>query len=179
MARLPAWYLQEGDAARPSYATCRRALAHMPELEPVYDQLVELAGGGELDARLLSLYRPPGFIVGCSQGAWTAAAGARAQVRLPGRPARGHRCLTEWGDRRVIGMSDCLWGLLDGLNDRGLAVSLTFGGRRDVGRRLRDPARPPLPARDLRHGGAARAALVRIPVHAPRTSRCWTAPAPT
>jgi predicted choloylglycine hydrolase len=30
----------------------------------------------------------------------------------------------------VIGMSDCNWGLLDGINADGLAVSLTFGGRR-------------------------------------------------
>ena len=30
-------------------------------------------------------------------------------------------------------MSDCLWGLLDGMNDAGLAVSLTFGGRRALG----------------------------------------------
>jgi predicted choloylglycine hydrolase len=30
-------------------------------------------------------------------------------------------------------MSDCLWGLLDGMNDGGLAVSLTFGGRRVLG----------------------------------------------
>jgi predicted choloylglycine hydrolase len=30
-------------------------------------------------------------------------------------------------------MSDCLWGLLDGMNDVGLAVSLTFGGRRVLG----------------------------------------------
>ena len=30
-------------------------------------------------------------------------------------------------------MSDCLWGLLDGMNERGLAVSLTFGGRRVLG----------------------------------------------
>ena len=36
-------------------------------------------------------------------------------------------------ERRVIGMSDCLWGLLDGMNDAGLAVSLTFGGRRALG----------------------------------------------
>jgi predicted choloylglycine hydrolase len=36
-------------------------------------------------------------------------------------------------ERRVIGMSDCLWGLLDGMNDAGLAVSLTFGGRRVLG----------------------------------------------
>jgi hypothetical protein len=32
--------------------------------------------------------------------------------------------------RRVIGSSDCLWGLLDGMNDGGLAISLAFGGRR-------------------------------------------------
>ena len=43
----------------------------MPELVPTYERLVELAGGDELAARLLSLYRPPGFVVGCSQGAWT------------------------------------------------------------------------------------------------------------
>ena len=30
-------------------------------------------------------------------------------------------------------MSDCLWGLLDGMNDAGLAVSLTFGGRPVLG----------------------------------------------
>jgi predicted choloylglycine hydrolase len=30
-------------------------------------------------------------------------------------------------------MSDCLWGLLDGMNEDGLAVSLTFGGRRVLG----------------------------------------------
>ena len=48
-----AWYLQEGDAARPSYAACRRTLEeHMPELMPVYEKLVELAGGGDLAARL-------------------------------------------------------------------------------------------------------------------------------
>ena len=37
------------------------------------------------------------------------------------------------GDRRVLGTSDMLWGLLDGMNEDGLAVSLTFGGRPDVG----------------------------------------------
>jgi predicted choloylglycine hydrolase len=35
--------------------------------------------------------------------------------------------------RRVIGVSDCLWGLLDGMNEDGLAVSLTFGGRQVLG----------------------------------------------
>ena len=35
--------------------------------------------------------------------------------------------------RRVVGTEDCGWGLLDGVNDAGLAVSLTFGGRPQVG----------------------------------------------
>jgi predicted choloylglycine hydrolase len=30
------------------------------------------------------------------------------------------------GRRRVLGTSDMLWGLLDGMNEDGLAVSLTF-----------------------------------------------------
>ena len=33
----------------------------------------------------------------------------------------------------MLGTSDLLWGLLDGMNEDGLAVSLTFGGRQDVG----------------------------------------------
>jgi predicted choloylglycine hydrolase len=31
--------------------------------------------------------------------------------------------------RSVIGVNEALWGMLDGMNDAGLAVSLTFGGR--------------------------------------------------
>jgi predicted choloylglycine hydrolase len=165
-----AWYLQEGDSARPSFAACRRALeAHMPELMPVYERLTELAGGGDLAARLLSLYRPPGFIVGCSQGAWTG--GEPLLVRNYDYPAdrlEGIVDLTQWGERRVIGMSDCLWGLLDGMNDRGLAVSLTFGGRPDVG----DGFAIPLVVRYLLETcddvAAAREVLARVPVHAPQ-----------
>jgi predicted choloylglycine hydrolase len=40
---------------------------------------------------------------------------------------------TAYTGRQVLGMVDCLWGLLDGINDAGLAVSLTFGGRPQVG----------------------------------------------
>ena len=65
-------------------------------------------------------------------------------------------------------MSDCLWGLLDGINDAGLAVSLTFGGRRDVG----DGFAIPLVVRYLLETcdtvAEAREALERIPVHAPQ-----------
>ena len=165
-----AWYLQEGDAARPSYLVCREAFErHMPELVPTYERLVELAGGGDLAARMLSLYRPPGFVVGCSQGAWTR--GEPVLVRNYDYPAdrlEGIVYLTEWTGRRVLGMSDCLWGLLDGINDAGLAISLTFGGRPDVGEGFAIPivVRYVLETCDTVH--EAQAVLERIPVHAPQ-----------
>ena len=60
-----AWYLKDGSTERPDLATCRRALEqHMPELVPLHARLTELAAGDELAARMLSLYRPPGFVVG-------------------------------------------------------------------------------------------------------------------
>ena len=129
------WYLKEGDAARPSYVTARRMLRTcMPELVGVYDRLVDLAGGGDVAARMLSLYRPPPYLAGCSQAA---IAGpdpvlVRNYDYAPSR-FEGVVQATAWGKHRVIGMSDCLWGLLDGMNDAGLAVSLTFGGRRVLG----------------------------------------------
>jgi predicted choloylglycine hydrolase len=164
-----AWYLRQGDAARPNYPTCRAMLRrHMPELAPIYERVVALAGGGDVAARLLSLYRPPGFVVGCSQGAWTGE-GEPALVRTYDYPANrleGIVYATAWTGRRVIGMSDCLWGLLDGINDAGLAVSLTFGGRREVG----DGFGVPLVIRYLLETCAtaaeAGAVLERVPVHA-------------
>jgi predicted choloylglycine hydrolase len=164
------WYLGDGEAERPDVATCRRMLSrHMPELMATYDRLVELAGGDELAARLLSLYRPPGFIVGCSQGAWTRDAPMLVRnYDYPASRLEGIVYLTRWNGMRVIGMSDCLWGLLDGVNDAGLAVSLTFGGRRDAG----DGFAISLVLRYLLETcetvAQARAALARIPVHAPQ-----------
>ncbi len=73
----------------------------------------------------------PAFAVGCSQ------------IIIPGeRPViarnydydpllfEGVIASTNYsGRRRVIGTSDLLWGLLDGMNEDGLTVSLTYGGR--------------------------------------------------
>jgi predicted choloylglycine hydrolase len=82
----------------------------------------------------LALWNPPPFLTGCSQA-----------VVLDGGPALirnydwDHRLFdgvvakTAYTGRPVLGMVDCLWGLLDGVNDAGLAVSLTFGGRPQVG----------------------------------------------
>ena len=129
------WFLLEGDRARPSYVTGRRMLqTFMPELISVYDRLVELAGGGDLAARMLSLYRPPPYLAACSQGVWTRDTPllVRNYDYAPSR-FEGVFLSSRMLEHRVIGTSDCLWGLLDGMNDAGLAVSLTFGGRRVVG----------------------------------------------
>jgi predicted choloylglycine hydrolase len=163
------WYLREGDEARPDLATCQRMLDRwMPELVPTFDRLVELAGGDPLAARFLSMYRPPGFVVGCSQLAFTGQGGP-ALIRnydYPPMRAEGIVYLTAWTGRRVIGMSDCLWGLLDGVNDAGLAASLTFGGRPAVG----DGFGIPLVLRYVLEVCAtvsdACSVLARIPVHA-------------
>ena len=66
------WFLRDGEEARPSYALCRRALlAHVPELVPTWERLVELVGGGDLEARFLSLWEPPPFFAACSIATWT------------------------------------------------------------------------------------------------------------
>ena len=133
------WYLSEGEAARPDLRTCHRMLeSHMPELVPVWERLVELAGGDEVTARLLTLWDPPAFLPGCSQATLGAAVTADGLSRTPLLVRNydygldlfeGVVCSSAFTGRRVLGMGDCLWGLLDGMNDAGLAVSLAFGGR--------------------------------------------------
>ncbi|MDO7606783.1 MAG: C45 family autoproteolytic acyltransferase/hydrolase [Loktanella sp.] len=129
------WWLKEGVSARPTYTECHKALsAHMPEMVPIYEDLCDLAGGGDLAARFLSFYCPPPYLTGCSQAIWTGK--EPVLVRNYDYNPKAFDSLTlqtGWGGRRVIGTSDGLFGLVDGMNDAGLAISLTFGGRRDVG----------------------------------------------
>lgn len=131
-----AWYLSEGERERPGYLSCFNAMRqHMPELLTTYGELCELAGGGDLAARFLSLYQPPPYITGCSQ-AVLARPGATLLARnydYPPELCEGTILYSRWNGRRVIAMSDCLWGVLDGMNDGGLTVSLAFGGRKAVG----------------------------------------------
>lgn len=126
-----AWYLRDGDQARPDLRTAESRLReHMPELVPTWQRLVDLAGGDETAARMLTLWNPPRFLPGCSQVALRAP--EPALLRNYDYGLELFECVhssTRYGSRRVIGTSDCLWGLLDGMNDDGLAVSLAFGGR--------------------------------------------------
>jgi len=125
-----AWYVQEGVTARPGYLTCSEAInEHMPELVPIYEELCELAGGGDLPSRYLSMWNPPAYMSGCTQVAWTK--GEPALIRnydYNPKWFEGVMLKSNWL-RPVIGISDCNWGLLDGMNSSGLCASLNFGGR--------------------------------------------------
>jgi predicted choloylglycine hydrolase len=128
------WW-REGANARPTAAQAGARLdQHMPELIPAWRRLAEMLDDDPEAAAALALWNPPPFLTGCSQAAV-----------LPGGPALirnydwDYRLFdavvarTAFTGRRVLGMLDCLWGLLDGVNDAGLAVSLAFGGRPQVG----------------------------------------------
>jgi len=117
--------------------------AHMPELLPTYRRLAELADEAvgasglprdDVAARMLTLWDPPRFLPGCSQAVITAPEIALCR-NYDYSPALWERVLisTAFTGRRVIGNGDCLWGLTDGMNDAGLVVSLSFGGRRGSG----------------------------------------------
>ena len=155
------WFLREGDAKRPSFARCRRALREsMPELLPLYDALCQTLDAGDAAARFLGLYRPTPFMAGCSQAVWVGSPPETGPEAGPATgpetgPARagqrdreialvrnydyapdlfeGINLLSAWTGPRIIGMTDCFWGLLDGMNEHGLVVALAFGGRKAVG----------------------------------------------
>jgi predicted choloylglycine hydrolase len=130
------WFAKEGDAARPTYAKCRDALrTHMPELVPLYEKLVDLAGGGDRVARFLSLYRPTPYLSGCSQAIWTRGGDAVLLRNYDYSPdyCDGVFLRSAWTGPATIASTDCLWGVLDGVNERGVAVALSFGGRKIVG----------------------------------------------
>lgn len=162
------WYVSDGEPARPTYLACRRALKnHMPELLPLYERLCALAGGSDLAARFLSLYCPPPYLSACSQAIWP----GDEPVLVRNYDYSPHAfdavlLRTRWlGKHTVVGMSDCLWGLLDGINDAGLAVSLTFGGRRIVGDGFGVPLILRYVLETCESAAEASRALARIPTH--------------
>ena len=129
------WFLRDGVVGRPGFLECRRALrTHMPELAPTWERLTELAGGGDIEARFLSLWCPPPYISGCAQGVWIDPLGNEAPGLFRNYDfapvlLEGSWLATRWTGQRVLAMGDCMWGALDGCNEAGLAASLSFGGR--------------------------------------------------
>ena len=156
-----------GTSARPSAAQARARLEeHMPELVPVWQRLAAMLGDDPDAGAALALWNPPPFLTGCSQAA--VRPGGPALVRNYDWDYRLFDAVvarTAYGGRRVLGMLDCLWGLLDGVNDAGLAVSLTFGGLPQVGEGFGIPVVIRYVLQTCATAGEAVRALRRIPVH--------------
>lgn len=161
------WWLKEGESARPTYAVGRRQmLSHMPEIVPLYDQLCELAGGSDHAARFLSFYTPPPYLSACSQAIWTGKEPVMVRNYDYNPNAFDSLVLhTGWQGRSVMGTSDGLWGLVDGVNDAGLAISLTFGGRRVVGEGFGVPLILRYVLQTCETAEEAGAVLARVPTH--------------
>ena len=129
------WFLRYGEKERPTYYESLQALrTYMPEFLPTYEAMVEAAGGGDHAARFLSQYKPPPLFRGCSQA-----------VYIKDEPVivrnydyspyifDGLLMKTHFDQRSVIAMTDCMSGVLDGMNEDGLAISMSFGGREEFG----------------------------------------------
>jgi predicted choloylglycine hydrolase len=70
-AEAEGWYLGQGLASPPTVEDCRAALCKfMPELMPHYERVCALVGDDDLAHRMLSHYRPPPEVFGCSQAVW-------------------------------------------------------------------------------------------------------------
>jgi predicted choloylglycine hydrolase len=160
------WW-HDGANARPGLDEARARLErHMPELLPTWQRLTVMLGEDPAAGAALALWNPPPFLTGCSQAAV-----------LPGGPALVRNydwdyrlfdaavARTAFGGRRVLGTLDCLWGLLDGVNDAGLALSLTFGGRPLVGEGFGIPLVIRYVLQVCETVEQAVQALRRIPVH--------------
>lgn len=162
-----AWLASKGAAYATDLKTAQDALKYyMPEMVPTYKRLCKLTNADKLAARFLTGYQPPAFISGCSQAVLTG--GAVQLVRnydYHPNLIEGAQLLTAWNGKKVIGTSDCLAGLLDGMNEDGLAVSLTFGGRKEVGQGFGIPFILRYVLEFCSNVEEAVEALVRVPSH--------------
>ncbi|PZX54967.1 C45 family autoproteolytic acyltransferase/hydolase [Algoriphagus chordae] len=107
---------------------------YMPEMVPNHERLCALVGADELASVFLTGFQPPTYFSACSQAVTTV--GDISLIRNYDYHLdrfEGILLNTAWNGKKVIASSDCLIGVLDGMNEDGLAVSLTFGGRTKVG----------------------------------------------
>ncbi|KQV42729.1 MULTISPECIES: C45 family peptidase [unclassified Rhizobium] len=161
------WFVRDGVRTRATYLESLKALrAHMPELLPTYEAIVEAAGGGDLEARFLSMWRPPFYVGGCSQAIVTGAEPALIRnYDYSPRLLEGTWLASRFNGKRVVAVVDCLWGVLDGINEDGLAVSLSFGGRTAAGQGFGIPVVLRYVLEFASNTAEAVAILQRVPVH--------------
>lgn len=134
---LPAyrrWFASMDELQRPGLQECREAIqTYMPEFVPLWEHLINLTQADDNDARMLSFYCPATYLSGCSQAVWTRYTPTLVRnYDYAPEYCEGRIMKTHWYNSNVIASSDCLWGVLDGMNEHGLSVSMTFGGQESV-----------------------------------------------
>ncbi|MFO7719813.1 MAG: C45 family peptidase [Gillisia sp.] len=161
------WLESKENISTPDLKTSQAALKkYMPEMWPTYIRLCKLAKADEIAARFLTGFQPPAYISACSNAVL---AGDEIQLvrNYDYHPdlIEGTQLLSAWNGKKVIATSDCLIGVLDGMNEDGLAISLTFGGRKVVGEGFGIPFILRYVLEFCSNAEEAVEALVRIPSH--------------
>lgn len=129
-----AWFQSKGAASKPDLSTSVAQLhRYMPEFVPTYNRLCALAGNDPIAARFLTGWQPPAYISGCSQVVTQNPPQLVRNYDYHPNLSEGTLLHSAWNGRQVMATGDCLWGVVDGINEDGLVVSLTFGGRKIVG----------------------------------------------
>lgn len=134
--RWPAYkvWLDSNNPIYDSKASLEAMKEYMPEMVATHEHLCHLVNADESAFCFLTGFQPPAYTSACSQ-----AVSSKGTVQLVRNydyhldRFEGVLLKTAWNGKEVIANSDCLVGVLDGMNEDGLALSLTFGGRQTVG----------------------------------------------
>lgn len=134
--RWPAYkaWLHTGHPAIDSKIALSALEKYMPEMMGTHEHLCRLVHAEESAISFLTGFQPPAYNSACSQA--VSINGPVQLVRNYDYHAdrfEGILIKTAWNGKKVIANSDCLIGVLDGMNEDGLTLSLTFGGRMIVG----------------------------------------------
>ena len=119
------WLTDDGRTAEGALRARKLFEEHMPELVPLLDRLAEQVDRPAAETFLtMAALRP--FFSGCTQ----TGGNGRLVRNYDFSPDECEATIVRSHFLRpIIGMQEVGWGPLDGMNDAGLAVSLTFGGR--------------------------------------------------
>ena len=161
------WLDSKPNDQAPDLKTSQAALKkYMPKMWPIYKHFCKLAKADDVTARFLTGFQPPAYVSGCSNAVLL---GKQIQLvrNYDYHPSltEGTQLLSAWHGKKVIATSDCLIGALDGMNEDGLAISLTFGGRKIIGKGFGAPFILRYVLEFCSHVEEAVATLVSIPFH--------------
>lgn len=125
-----AWFNQFNHHVLPS-SECIDAIAeHLPLFVNTFKKMVGALNLEEHDIALISFYCPAPVTFGCSQAIWLQQHPVLVR-NFDYFPAlnEGRYLKSSWHGTQVIASTDCLWGALDGMNEYGLSISVTFVGQ--------------------------------------------------